>query len=469
MSAVGRTRASSAPRVGRKAPGTTAAQLSKTQVVLVYLLPSLAALGGQLQGFGQIFAFRIAVLVYLVVTIINLGKRAAHSMNLPRYILVMSWIWAMAILFLAVVRGLPTSGWTEAASVAFGLILLNCVFLGPLSMHTLKIWLRGWSLAVLLQVVIGFWEVITGAHMANYYLYNLNVPEWAVADSIAGSLGNPNAYAFFLVASMPLLGVSWYLAKGSNTRWIYAVLMLAAIAMLNETGSRLSWIVFGLVVAMWLFTRNAGFRAIAVFAVLVALAIVIAEPMRVSALLGLDTSNAAGIISGDASIQVRWNLLLNGLAFTAETSLLGLGPGGFATRMSGAVPYDAGGIVSTHSGAVEILAQYGVVVFLAVVVLLIWLVVAGAKGMRRSRRGSKLRELSIALVISTVALTPLSFTNSSTLNLSFVWTYLVVLCVMGAVVYQQIKDGSDEMGDDPSRSDSSDSEGSASAQRGEHL
>lgn len=406
VKAVGRMGGPFNTRAGRETTLSPDGRLSRTQEVLVYLLPSLAVLGGQLQGFGQVFAFRIAVLVYLALTIINLRKRTVPSYNLPRYILVMSWIWAVALLLLSAVRGLPSSGWTEAASVVFGLILLNCVFLGPLSLHTLRAWLRGWTLAVALQIVIGYWEVVTGAHMANYYLYNLNVSEWAVADSVAGSLGNPNAYAFFLVASMPLLGLSWYMAKGSRTRWLYAMLILFTILMLNETGSRLSWAVFGLIVAMWLFTRNIGFRAIAVFAVLVALVVVIAEPARVSALLGLDTSSAAAMISGDASTQVRWNLLLNGLAFTGETSLLGLGPGGFATRMNEATPYNTGGIVSTHSGAIEILAQYGVVVFLAVVVLLTWLVVAGVKGMRRSNRGTKLRELSIALVISTLALTP---------------------------------------------------------------
>lgn len=238
--------------------------------------------------------------------------------------------------------------------------------------------------------------------------------------------------------------------------------------MLNETGSRLSWAVFGLIVAMWLFTRNIGFRAIAVFAVLVALVVVIAEPARVSALLGLDTSSAAAMISGDASTQVRWNLLLNGLAFTGETSLLGLGPGGFATRMNEATPYNTGGIVSTHSGAIEILAQYGVVVFLAVVVLLTWLVVAGVKGMRRSNRGTKLRELSIALVISTLALTPLSFTNSSTLNLSFVWPYLVILCLMGAVVYQHIRAGSEVLGMLDSTWDDKHSDVSTTAEPGQH-
>jgi hypothetical protein len=242
---------------------------------------------------------------------------------------------------------------------------------------------------------------------------------------------------------MPILGLTWYLNKTSKSRWVYGALIILATILLNETGSRLSWLVFGMIVAMWLFTRNAGLRVIALLILLSAVVMTLAGPEEVSALLGLDSSSAS-LLTGNASIQVRWNLFLNGLAFTGETALIGLGPGGFEIRMMSAAKYDTAGIQSTHSGVIEVLAQYGVVVFLAVACLLIWLTVEGAKGIRGSVRRSELRELSVALVIGTVALTPLSFTNSSTLDLSFTWTYLLMLCLVGVEVSRRRREAADE-------------------------
>lgn len=414
-------------------------ELSRPQEILVYLLPSLAALGGQLEGIGQIFAFRLAVIVYLFLTVIHLRRRSIRSAALPRYVLVMSWVWVVMALFLSVVHGLPSSGWTEAASVGFGLILVNCVLLGPLTTSTLRAWLRGWTFAVVIEIAIGLWENFTGRHMANYFLYNLAVPEWVVGDKVAGSLGNPNAYAFFLVASVPLLGVSWCLARATKLRFVYPVLMLFIVGLLNDTGSRLSWIVLGLILTMWLFTRNLGLRLIACFIVVISAVVAMMEPAQVSAFLGLDGSSPAATLSGDASTQVRWNLIRNGLVFVNETAFLGLGPGGYEVRMRSGAPFDTGGIQSTHSGAIEIVAQYGLLVFALVVILLVWLMVVATKGMRGSQRGDLLREISVALAIGAVAITPLSFTNSSTLDLSFTWVFLLILCLLGVEVNHRLR------------------------------
>jgi len=75
----------------------------------------------------------------------------------------------------------------------------------------------------------------------------------------------------------------------------------------------------------------------------------------------------------DKSINVRINLIKNGLFLTQQSNFLGVGPGQFMWYHDNhKVPHPTGTINSVHSGPIEILSQYGLLIFIPYLILFLY-------------------------------------------------------------------------------------------------
>lgn len=122
------------------------------------------------------------------------------------------------------------------------------------------------------------------------------------------------------------------------------------------------------------------------------------------------------------SNEVRKNMLLNGVAFIKEQPITGLGPGNFFNRIeNGQAPYPTHTVRSPHNFVVEIIAQYGIIGWGYLLILLV-LFSAFLRRYIRSRSAGLLYALLVFPLLGVMWLMP-----SSYLYLDIHWMLLPIL------------------------------------------
>ena len=138
-------------------------------------------------------------------------------------------------------------------------------------------------------------------------------------------------------------------------------------------------------------------------------------PAKVSAFL---TPEGRDIIFGGTNSTglVRLNLAKNGLLMAWRTAGIGVGAGNFESYLeTHSMRYPTGRTFSPHNGLVEVLAQYGVLIFVGVLILMFRILrrALGHRHWSAPRPG-------LVLGLMAVAVGTLS-NNSSYLDPSFMW------------------------------------------------
>ncbi len=392
---------------------------------LVMVIPSLAVLGSLAPGIGPFFAFRISVPLFALSVLMVRQSWPIHS-RVRSVAILLCWVWLVALLALSIATQSSSSRWAEVLSVGIGLLLLASWAAGTVSADTIRVFGYGWLVAYLVTAIIAVWELISGSHLSNYFIYNdLSLPDWTETNAVASTLGNPNNYGFFLFASLIVLAVGRASTRSRFIRLIFSFALLSIPVLLYFTESRTSLALWIAVVFVYFLVQR---PLITVVLTCLGAAVTLVWGGYVDIAHGIMQwfGNFAG-----GSADIRVNLTLNGIDFLQETYFLGLGPGGFESRMAQGGRFPTGGILSAHNGATEVLVQYGVIVFAALVVLLVLLMATGWRASRAFPRGSQQRFLGVALVVAVLTLPPIVVTNSTTLTQSFPWVYLVFLVTVG--------------------------------------
>lgn len=402
------------------------------ETILFWVLPTLAVLGSLAPVSGPFFAFRVAVPLAVIASLLS-GRRTqtGKRTGIRTLIVAFCWLWFIVMALLSIVGTRTDELWTEALSLGVGLLLIATTALLADTRHVLRIWANGWLAVYLLTVAIVIWELATDAHLPNYYIYqNIDLPSWAGDSSPAATLGNPNNLAFFLLASMIVLLSGRALATSRGVRILFTASALSVPVVLVSTNSRTAVAAVVAAGVIYLLFHRPLLGLVTLMAALVAsLALFKA---RATPFGGLQRAIQEwfGDFIGGQSGSIRVNLALNGLEFLADTALVGTGPGGFQEQMARSGKYATFGITSPHNGAIEVLVQYGPLVFVTLLSLLVMFSVIGARAYRRSAAGSSERQLATALILALVLMAPMVVMNSTTIAQSFPWVYFAFLTAL---------------------------------------
>lgn len=231
-----------------------------------------------------------------------------------------------------------------------------------------------WLFVFALMVAIGVWELATGDH--------LWVSSSLREDSVASGYGfmptgvfyNPNDYATYLSLSIPFVIV--LIKYGNRFRWriVSGILLVFALYVMVYTRSRSNFIAVLLGFLFWLlFFENlrGKVKTIVVAASLVCVMLLV-FPALLSDMLG-----SVGIITKFSDMLpemtegeggARLNLFLNVPLFLIRNLGLGVGAGNVEYYMEHFSVYNTYGITNVHNWWVEILANYGIIVFVGYVV-----------------------------------------------------------------------------------------------------
>jgi O-antigen ligase len=321
-------------------------------------------------------------------------------------------------------------------AVIFGsvtsLVLVALCARSALGIQALRL---GWVVAYIATAVVAIWEVQSGAHLSGYW--TSETPAYAQAGLVISTFGNPNNYSGFLVLSLPFLLWSYSQARGLRRLWYLGLVGTVPLFLLTARG-RLSLVAFALQIGLMLVWSARGWRATllpVLIAVAVAAGVLASGPIETTVVGKVMTVQEELATGGSASI--RWNLLRNGLAFTEESFGFGMGAGSFQSLIaSGHAPYPTGKIVDPHNFWIEILSQYGAVVFLLFVFWLIRLAMVARAARRATGAQDPLghRRISEVVLLGLLGYLFAAVENSSFLLQPTNWLFLGSILVLATVL-----------------------------------
>ncbi len=388
--------------------------------VLIFLLPVVSSMGS-LVTVGPLALARPLAAVLVVTALLSL----------ERWTRLASWILGLAIIWLGLgILGLrSTENANEWLSVALGMATILACVVYVRDRGTLRLMTRSWLFAWAVAALPGFWEIASGNHLPNYLEGSDGWVREASTD-IASFLVNPNAFAYFLAASMVFVALGLRLEIGPLRGLNLAALLLTPV-LAFFAGARTIMAVSA-VILLWAVWDRGWFRRFHGWLVplggLGSTLAVLAVALSPSAQAALADQIAGSGIE-------RFNLYRNGWWMFVTTGGVGVGPGRFEDTIAGRwAPYDTGSAVNPHSGVFEILSQYGLVVAALIGAGLLSVAVIGSRGFLRSFPDAEERFMHQVLLVTAVTMPLTSFGNSTFLPSPIPWAETGMLLAVLAVI-----------------------------------
>lgn len=340
----------------------------------IVAMPVSAAIGNHLLSFEifgiVFFAFRllfICLCIYLIFRRDNICfKDYPESASFLR--LGILWLfWGICALLWAVLiwRFDPAPGLLELAALFVGLasplLMINLTLRTKDGLDFLR-W--GWVLSFICTAVIAFWEFSSGRHLDGYGVNIL--PQSILKLTVFSTFENPNNYGAFLALCFPFLLWSFRLGRGAKKVLLFLLLAILVFLMI-ETMGRLAEVALLMEVGLFIvFNPKAAkyFVPSLVVGTCLLFLLGIFGTQYNSALIkfaGLPLEFESG-----GSANIRANLVLNGVNFLFQSGGMGIGPANYeqAIERVGFKAASTENIKNPHNFWIEILSQYGVVVFI---------------------------------------------------------------------------------------------------------
>ncbi|PRA81982.1 O-antigen ligase [Microbacterium sp. MYb66] len=411
----------------------TAEPRNRLATLIVFCLPTLAAFGPFIPAFGPVFAFRIASILLLLIAVV--GTRSTTRSGVRRSTAVLAAVWMFASLISLLFVGPVEQAWTELLSVATGLGALLALTLLPDPRRTLAFFLRGWLFAYVVISALAVAEVVTGVAISSSLPQELTLDGWGLTVTFF----NPNNYATFLLYScLAILALLAQVRSVIATSVCVAALISIPVLM-TFTGSRTGlWLLAVFVIASIVLLRSRASLKIALIAATIVVAFVVLSNMEETPFeelanhignAGYSVEVLGFTVPMDASTHVRWELVLAGFAFFALHPLFGGGPGAFEQFVaSNGIGSRTLGVISPHNGFMEVLSQYGIFVFVALVFWLGRMLLIGVRSRRGADRAGSVG--GIVMVVGVVSLPLVLTMHSSALEPSTTWLFFGLLVLI---------------------------------------
>lgn len=415
-------------------PVNHATWLQKLWLVTVFLLLCGFGLFAVPLGGLNITAGRMALGAFLYLFVLTLllhfGK-VDLRIKIGRYVLFFAiWLlWAIFTLFWSPVT-MDSARHIEALIIGCAIILFSLLFLsdedGIRSLHRL------WVIATAIFIAIAIWEVVTGMHLTS------SGEQERPGIYPRAVFWNPNDFATFLCLALPFMFCLLHQIKGTVSRVSVVILMLASMVFIVKDTSRANIIASVIGGAAILLIPGVTRRFKSIFMVLLVAGVVFLAAFTLFNsyvtprlyIISTLPEQITSISGADDSTTIRMDLIRNGLSFLQDSHYLGVGPGGFEYWMTERPVYYTAGIINAHNWWVEMLVNYGVVLFLIFVVFYVGLLSGLLRVFRRSQ-DQALKGVSLAAFVALLEFPVASMSSSGLIRNYSVWLLLATaLCVI---------------------------------------
>jgi len=288
--------------------------------------------------------------------------------------------------------------------------------------------LKIWAVVFAASIVLGAIEHLTTLHLPISRFFS-NQDLSYVNYRPTGFFDNENNYASFLTLSMPL-ALSSFRVAARIRKCFWGLSIFLGVYLTLVTTSRINF--FGLCIVFMAFalvmtekgTRLKTFAALLILILCTSMCMSILQP----ALQGVVADTLGSVYDAvdqflgnlgtgiddnpypvrETSIAVRINMVRNGLLIIRDTWGRGVGAGNFENWIADRAYFDTESYVNPHNWWIELLAEYGLLVFAGYLALWGFLTWELVKKQFCSSRYAGVVALSL-LILPVVALSPSSF------------------------------------------------------------
>jgi teichuronic acid biosynthesis protein TuaE len=400
--------------------------LKKLWVVLVFLF----LLGGGLFEipFGEfhITPFRILMPIFLYIFLLTFflyGKiRLNSKVGLYQLFLALWLLWEVVSIFWASAY-IGTARSIEALVSGILLITFSLLFLnterGIRSIYGL------WLVFAVISIGVGIWESQTGMHLSSS---NQREVIQMSETFPTGFFYNSNDFATFLTLSFPFMFTALRFLKGAFLKVLGVVAISASFYLIILTSSRAN--IIAVLIGICLLFVLPGVRAriksvatpLAIGGLIMLVGFAFSVPVISSFTdsLGTIPQQILSVNPGEKSVAIRMDLIRDGLVWLQNSHFLGGGGGSFVYW----------GTTNPHDWWLEILVDYGVVIFALFLVFylgLLW----NLFRIFHSSENQTLKVVALATFISLVEFSVGSTSSSGLIGAIFVWfLFATALCII---------------------------------------
>lgn len=259
-------------------------------------------------------------------------------------------------------------------------LLTAIVLVYFLQTHELIYWLlKCWLFIYIVFAFFAIYEVFSGNHLANSMLNGLP-PEMNYLQFVPTvTFGNQNDYATFMTLSLPFISILALHTKNKVHKWGLIFIYLISLPILFATTSRANYL--GLLLSFFIsflfFTNVKSKLSIVLLGLFLIGGIYLIIPTDIVEQFWIYVETFQGItafnVDDDLSLEVRWNLVYNSFYFFINSFGLGVGPGNLEAYNKFKSPTFTDGIINSHNWWFEIMANYGILIFLLYVIMYVWI------------------------------------------------------------------------------------------------
>jgi teichuronic acid biosynthesis protein TuaE len=376
----------------------------------------------------SLFPFRIALISLIVIFLLKKGGKFELNTVHVKKSLIFHVFW--------VVYALTSLCWAVDKVEAIKHVIF--ILLNVLIIYFSIYFLRGpkdfwrlvniWLIVFVFLLPIGVWEYLTGNHLPSSGLNVVDVGYELYKFAPTATFSNQNDYATWIALTFPLLLSLFRYSGFGLKRLFYGLVLLLTVLVLLFTTSRANYIAVGLSSVFWLlFMTNLRekFRYFVMICILLLLITkVLPEYLYEQLAYFIDDFVTLTEIGkgGDQGIDVRENLVKNGLIFFTWSWGFGLGAGNVEYYMAKFPVYPVGNIANVHNWFVELLANYGLFIFIGYVYFLIYVFFALWR-IYKTTTSIKNQILAEALLCALVGFPISSISSSSLMAFTPIWIY----------------------------------------------
>ncbi|WP_026581058.1 O-antigen ligase family protein [Bacillus sp. J33] len=307
------------------------------------------------------------------------------------------------------------------------------------------LWL--WMAVLLLMVGLGFWNHLTLQHLPISRMYN--APMY-IRDRPTAVFTNENDFATYMAISVFIALAFLQFHKSFLLKLLGFALLGTTLYLILVTSSRANLLAVMLAGFFWfiLFTSIKQKRYLLLLGSAGFIVVLAVSPAAVTAIFKEVESQILSIFAftdtGDASMDIRKNLLKNSLIFIANSLGFGIGAGNAETYMKAAGLFPTMGTLNIHNWWAELLVHYGVLIFMGYVLIYLWFMVILYK-LFKSAEHWKDRLISQALCTSLIAFSVASISPSSIMTLNFVWILFAIAAGYINARYKKNTEGKEQI------------------------
>ncbi|WP_257350254.1 O-antigen ligase family protein [Pseudalkalibacillus decolorationis] len=399
-------------------------------ILIIYLLIGSFFIGSGIISIDVgpigVFPYRVFLGVMTLWLVIELFQRkyilqAKFVRVKPTVYFFLFWV-GYGLLSLVWVRSV-TLGIKDFLFLVSGVLTILFVILFLYKQRDYLVFFYLWLAADLLFILLGFWNHITHNHLP---ISRLATAPAYIQGRPSAVFTNENDYASFMAIGI-FFGFSLFNhSKNIMYKILGLFVLLSGLYLILVSTSRASVIAVLLGFLVWYLLLASKKEKIRIFWIGVILSLLsgILFFERVKALVSNVINELASVLGNpeveEGSVDIRKNLLRNGIEFVQDTFGFGIGAGNAEYYIKNLSIYPTYGQTNLHNWWAEIMVNYGLLIFTGYVLIYFGIIFKLYKAFKNSV-SSQTKMISEALFIGFIVFSISSISPSSVMTLSYTW------------------------------------------------